>query len=81
MTEGIDTEYLDELLRQSKCKVNGIITHLQKEGFKDKDGTMIDGTHLSFEYLREKAFVLERLLTTIQMDILLKSGRLRSMEN
>jgi len=81
MPEGIDTEYLEELIRQSKCKVNGMITHLQKEGFKDNAGIMINGSHLSIEYLQEKAHVLEQLLTTIQLDVLQKSGRFRNLEN
>lgn len=81
MSEGIDTEYLVELIRQSKCKVNGIRTHLQKEGFKDQGGIMVNGSHLSFEYLLEKANTIDALLNTIQKDVLEKSGRLRSLEN
>jgi hypothetical protein len=81
LPEGIDTEYLEELIKQSKCKVNGMITHLQKEGFKDQSGIMINGSHLSIEYLQEKAHVLEQLLTTIQLDVLQKSGRFRNLGN
>ncbi len=81
MLEGIDTEYLITLIAQARCKVNGMIQHLNKEGFKDCPGIMLHGDHLSIEYLQEKAKVFEMLLDTIEKDILLKSGRFRTMEN
>jgi len=81
MLEGIDTEYLVELLRQVRCKNNGIKSHVNKKGFLDNPGIMINGDHLSFEYLQEKAEIIDRLLNTIEKDILLKSGRLRSLNN
>lgn len=81
MKEGIDTEYLIELIRQARCKNNGIKTHINKKAFLEIDGTMINGEHFSFEYLREKVNVEDQLLDTIERDILLKSGRLRKLEN
>jgi len=81
MLEGIDTEYLVELLRQVRCKNNGIKSHVNKKGFLDNPGIMINGDHLSFEYLQEKAEIIDRLLNTIEKDILSKSGRLRSLNN
>ena len=76
----IDVEYLTTLLGQIKCKNNGLISHLSKDEFKI-DGMMIGEDHLSFEYLREKTKVIDMLLHTIQKEILLKSGRLRSLNN
>jgi len=81
MKEGIDTEYLIELIRQAKCKNNGIKSHINKEAFLEINGTMINGEHFSFEYLREKIFVADALLDTIEKDILLKTGRFRKFEN
>lgn len=80
MAEGIDTEYLVTLIGQLRCKNNGIKSHLSKKEFQ-VDGMMVGEDHLSFEYLREKSDVIEMLLDTIERDVLLKSGRLRSMEN
>lgn len=37
--------------------------------------------HFSFGYLREKVNVDDAILDTIERDILLKSGRLRKLEN
>jgi len=79
--EGIDTEYLIELVRQLRCKNRGINSHINKKGFLELDGVMIGDTHLSFEYLREKSNVLGHLLDTIEKDILLKSGRFRELQN
>ena len=42
---------------------------------------MINGDHLSFEYLQEKTNTIDALLDTILKDILLKSGRFRSLNN
>lgn len=76
----IDVEYLTTLLGQIKCKNNGLISHLAKDEFKI-DGMMVGKDHLSFEYLREKTKVIDMLLHTIEKEILLKSGRLRSLNN
>ena len=81
MKEGIDTEYLIEMIRQARCKSNGIKSHINKKAFLEINGTMINGEHFSFEYLREKTNVINALFDTIERDILLKSGRLRSLEN
>ena len=81
MKEGIDTEYLIELIRQVRCKNNGISSHINKKGFLETDGIMINGEHLSFEYLQEKSNMIAALLDTIERDILLKSGRFRTLEN
>ena len=81
MKEGIDTEYLITIINQVRCKNNGIKSHLNKKGFKDCPGIMIHGDHLSFSYLQEKTNVIDMLLDTIEKDILLKSGRLRTLEN
>ena len=81
MKDGIDTEYLIELIRQAKCKNNGIKSHVNKKAFLKIDGIMINGEHFSFEYLREKVNIEDALLDTILKDILLKSGRLRKLEN
>ncbi len=81
MNDGIDTEYLIELIRQAKCKNNGIKCHINKKAFLEIDGIMINGEHFSFEYLREKVTVEDMLLDTIQKDILLKSGRFRTLDN
>ena len=81
MTEGIDTEYLITLINQARCKNNGIKSHLNKKGFQEISGVFVNGEHLDFHYLQEKTHVLDMLFNTIQKDILLKSGRLRKMEN
>jgi len=81
MKDGIDTEYLIELIRQVRCKNNGINSHINKKGFLKLDGVMLGDTHLSFEYLREKSNVIDALLHSIERDILLKSGRLRKLQN
>ena len=81
MPEGIDTEYLVSMIRQARCKVNGMKNELYKKGFKECPGIMLHGDHLSLEYLREKADVFAMVLDTIEKDIFLKSGRLRKMEN
>lgn len=80
MKEGIDTEYLSTLISQVRCKNNGIKSHLSKKEFQI-NSMMVGKDHLSFEYLREKAIVIDMLLDTIEKDILLKSGRLRSLNN
>ena len=77
----IDTEYLVTLINQVKCKNNGIKSHINKKGFLEEEGVMINGDHLSFEYLQEKTNVIDSLLDTILKDILLKSGRFRSLNN
>ena len=79
--EGIDTEYLITIINQVRCKNNGIKSHVNKKGFKDCPGIMLHGDHLSIEYLQEKTNVIDMLLDTIEKDILLKSGRLRTLEN
>lgn len=81
MKDGIDTEYLVTLIHQIRCKNNGIKSHVNKKGFVDNPGIMVNGDHLSFEYLQEKTEVIDRLLDTIARDILLKSGRFRSLQN
>jgi len=81
LPEGIDTEYLVEMIAQARCKVNGMKNELNKKGFKECPGIMLHGDFLSLEYLRDKAEVFEMMLNTIERDILLKSGRLRSLEN
>ncbi len=81
MPEGIDTEYLTTMIAQARCKVNGMKNELNKKGFKECPGIMLHGDYLSFEYLRDKAEVFAMMLDTIEKDILLKSGRLRSLEN
>lgn len=80
MPEGIDTEYLITLIGQLRCKNNGIKSHLSKKEFQI-NGMMVGNDHLSFEYLREKANTIDMLLDTIEKDVLLKSGRFRSLEN
>ena len=80
LPEGIDTEYLITLINQVRCKNNGIKSHLDRKEFQIP-GIMIGGDHLSFDYLREKSNVIDMLLTTIEKDILLKSGVLRSLKN
>ena len=77
----IDTEYLETLLDQLRCKNNGIKSHIHKNGFLKIDGIMINDEHLSFDYLREKSSLIDALIDTIKKDILLKSGRFRKLEN
>lgn len=81
MKDGIDTEYLITLISQVRCKNNGIKSHVNKKGFLDNPGVMINGDHLSFEYLQEKAHMIDMLLDTIEKDVLMKSGRLRELNN
>lgn len=81
MKQGIDTEYLITLIHQIRCKNNGIKSHVNKKGFLDNPGVVINGDHLSFEYLQEKTLVIDALLSTIELDILLKSGVLRNLKN
>ena len=80
-TKEIDTEYLITLIRQIKCKNNGIKSHINKKGFLAIDGVMVNGEHLSFAYLQEKANVIDMLLDTIERDVLLRSGRFRKLQN
>lgn len=77
----IDTEYLDTLLNQLRCKNNGINTHINKKEFLKTDGIIINDAHLSFEYLREKSYLIDALIDTIKKDILLKSGKFRKLDN
>ena len=77
----IDTEYLDTLLDQLRCKNNGIKSHINKKGFQKTDGIIINDEHLSFEYLREKSYLIDALIDTIKKDILSKSGKFRKLEN
>lgn len=81
MPEGIDTEYLITMIGQARCKVNGMKNELYKKGFKECPGIMLHGDYFSLDYMREKADVFAMMLDTIERDILLKSGRLRSLEN
>lgn len=80
MKEGIDTEYLITLIRQIRCKNNGMISHLKKKEFQIS-GMMVGKDHLSFEYLREKSDVIDMLLDTIIKDVLKKSGTFRKLSN
>jgi len=77
----IDAEYLITLVQQIRCKNNGIKTHINKKGFLEIDGIMVNGNHLSFEYLQQKANVIDMLLDTIERDVLLRSGRFRKLPN
>lgn len=77
----VDSEYLITLIKQIRCKNNGIKSHLNKKGFQEKPGLMINGDHLSFDYLLEKTKAIDMLLDTIAKDILKKSGRFRKLEN
>ena len=77
----IDAEYLITLVQQIRCKNNGITSHINKKGFLEVDGVMVNGDHLSFEYLQQKANMIDMLLDTIEMDVLLKSGRFRKLLN
>ena len=81
LPEGIDTEYLSSMIKQVRCKNNGMYFHVRKKGFKDCLGTMLHGEHLSLEYLQEKTTVVNMLLDTIEKDILLKSGVFRKLKN
>ena len=78
--DGIDTEYLVQMISQIRCKNNGIKSHLSKKSFQI-DGIMINDDHLSFEYLREKSQIIDMLLDTICRDILTKSGMFRKLKN
>ncbi len=77
----IDVTYLIEIIRQIRCKNNGIKSHLNKQGFSKLDGVIINDTHLSFEYMREKSLMIDLLLDTIAKDILLKSRIYKLLEN
>lgn len=77
----IDTEYLITLVQQIRCKNNGIKSHINKKEFLKINGVMVNGDHLSFEYLQEKANLIDMLLDTIERDVLLKSGRFRKLPN
>jgi len=81
LKNGIDTEYLITLINQIRCKNNGIKSHVNKKGFVNNRGVMINGDHLSLEYLQEKTLLIDALLSTIELDILRKSGALRSLKN
>ncbi len=81
MSKEIDAEYLITLIGQIRCKNNGIKSHINKKGFLNNPGVMVNGDHLSFEYLQEKADVIDMLLDTIERDVLLKSGRFRKLPN
>lgn len=77
----IDTEYLDTLLNQLRCKNNGINTHINKKAFLKTNEIMINNEHFSFEYLREKSYLIDALIDTIKKDIFLKSGKFRNLDN
>jgi len=77
----IDTEYLDTLVDQIRCKNNGINSHINKKRFLEINGIMINDEHFSFEYLREKSLLIDALIDTIKKDILSKSGKFRKLEN
>ena len=77
----VDTEYLETIVKQIRCKNNGIKSHVHKKGFLDSAGVMVNGDHLSFQYLQEKSKVIDMLLDTIEKDILIKSGRFRTLRN
>jgi len=79
MKEGLDTEYLIELIRQTQVQNNGVWHEVRKKGLPK--GLMINGSYVSFEYLQEKSSLVDSLLTAIHNDILLKSGRFRKLGN
>ncbi len=81
MSKEIDAEYLITLIGQIRCKNNGIKSHINKKGFLNNPGVMVNGDHLSFEYLQEKADDIDILLDTIERDVLLRSGRFRKLPN
>jgi len=75
----IDTEYLAELIRQTQVQNNGISHEVRKKGLPK--GLMINNSYVSFEYLQEKSSLVDSLLTAIHNDILMKSGKFRSLQN
>ena len=77
----IDTEYLITLVQQIRCKNNGIKSHINKKEFLKINGLIVNRDNLSFEYLQEKANLIDMLLDTIERDVLLKSGRFRKLPN
>lgn len=81
MKKEIDGEYLVEIVKQIRCKNNGIKSHVNKKAFLGQTGFMLGDEHFSFDYVREKTNVIDALLDTICRDILLKSGRFRKLPN
>ena len=65
----IKEEHLQHWMNEIEYACNGMEIHLQKDGFKDMDGTMINGSHLSFDYLNEKIETIRRLLGCITHDM------------
>ena len=67
--EMITQEHLEHWIKEIEYARNGLKTHLLKEGFRGKDGIMVDGSHLSFDYLNEKINTIRGLLNCIEDDI------------
>ncbi len=65
----ITEDHLEHWLFEIEYCLNGIHTHLEKKGFKEMDGTMLNGDHLSFTYLREKRDMIRNLLKQIRYEV------------
>lgn len=81
MPDTIDREYLISLIKQIRCKNNGIKVHMNKKGFQTQSGFMFNGDHFSFEYVQDKTKNIDMLLDTIVTDVLLKSVFFKKLDN
>ena len=65
----ITEEHLKHWITELQYAMNGIHNELQKDGLKDCDGIMINGSYFSFNYVKEKTDTIIRLLHCIEWDL------------
>ncbi len=67
----ISDTHLKHWLSEIEWQLNGIAGEINKKGYGDTDGIMINEGHLSLEYLREKQGTIRRLMGCIREDMII----------
>lgn len=66
----ITEEHLIHWINEILYATNGIAGNVNKKGMKGIDGLMVNDSHLSLEYIREKTQTIARLVGCIQHDMI-----------
>lgn len=66
----ITEEHLQHWLEEMKYQLTGLRNELNKKEFKDTNSTLVNGAVFSFEYAREKADTIFRIINgSIESDM------------
>ena len=66
----ITQEHLEHWIKEIQWQLNGLHKELNKKGYVNNKGLVVDGDFLSLEYLREKTEIAIKTLHCIEWDIL-----------